>query len=120
MSQFGEFNALIYPMSCTILRYLWHAKAILSGNVSECLIWAFVSEWIEWAGVGANSQCYLDDKPASTGDGGLTRLNNEWGNNKKEKRNPKRQPDPLFECGMAFDKTLEVTLKNFQFREQDV
>lgn len=26
----------------------------------------------------------------------------------------------LFECGMGFDKTLEVTLKNFQFREQEV
>lgn len=30
-----------------------------------------------------------------------------------EKGNPKRQPDPLFECDMAFDKTKRYTEEIF-------
>lgn len=36
-----------------------------------------------------------------------------WANNKKEKGNMKRQPDPLFECEIAFDKTRSYNEENF-------
>lgn len=69
----------------------------------------------------------MDDEPANTGEGGVPidnrlhqKMKSGWANKIKEKRNPKRQPDPLFKCDMAFVR-LEVTLKNiFPIREQDV
>lgn len=63
----------------------------------------------------------MDDEPASTDEGGVLIDNcsrqkmkqQGWANNKKEKTNPKRQPDPLFECDMAFDKTRSYTEDHF-------
>lgn len=62
----------------------------------------------------------MDDEPANTGERGVPIDNRShrktkqgWANNKKEKGNPKRQPDALFECDMAFDKTRRYTEENF-------
>lgn len=62
----------------------------------------------------------MDDEPTNTGEGGVPidnhshqKMKQGWANNKKEKTNPKRQPDPLFECDMAFDKIRSYTEENF-------
>ncbi len=80
------------PQGCALGSFwLQFITTILSVKVlSECL---FPNQS---RGSEANSQYYMDDEPANTGEGGVPidnrsnqKMKQGWANNKKEKGNPK-------------------------------